>query len=425
MAWSIQDGFHPKELTPGDAIRYYVFPCFLVLVCTPGSLFLLWFGQGKDRPAPDASVFLGSSFAWTVVAVTLAWAYAFLRIPSAKCHGPTTYFGQTPEYQANGVLYFWASLIAFVFCCALWPDLPVSIYEEMPYIMGSLNSFALLFCVLLLVRGKYWPQSKERIGKFPLIYEYYRGMELHPRIFGVDIKQLIICRFGMIAWELLNLTYLFAGLRLHSYNAGFLVSVLLQSIYLAKFFWWEAGYFDTLDIIYDRAGFYLCYGCLVFVPSIYAFSSYYFVAHPPLVSDVTAWVVFGLGIAFVLLNYKVDYEKQVFKNTGGKCEIWGKPARYLEVEYSTTSGVKRSKLLTSGFWGMSRHFNYVFELLAAYSWAVVGIHYGAWPFLYSTILTILLVQRIFRDEEKCSKKYGKYWDQYCKRVPYRLIPGVF
>ena len=35
------------------------------------------------------------------------------------------------------------------------------------------------------------------------------------------------------------------------------------------------------------------------------------------------------------------------------------------------------------------------------------------------------MHRIFRDEEKCRKKYKSYYAEYCKKVPYRLIPGIF
>ena len=34
---------------------------------------------------------------------------------------------------------------------------------------------------------------------------------------------------------------------------------------LFRFFYWETGYFNTLDITLDRAGYYLCWGCLTWV----------------------------------------------------------------------------------------------------------------------------------------------------------------
>lgn len=43
------------------------------------------------------------------------------------------------------------------------------------------------------------------------------------------------------------------------------VSVILQLTYITKFFHWEMGYMNSMDIQHDRAGFYLCWGCLVSV----------------------------------------------------------------------------------------------------------------------------------------------------------------
>ena len=81
-------------------------------------------------------------------------------------------------------------------------------------------------------------------------------------------------------------------------------------------------------------------------------------------------------------------------------------------------------MLLSGFWGLARHMNYVFEIMLATCWSLPAAHYGVVPFAYVIFLTILLVHRTFRDEEKCSAKYGDGWKQYCQIVPYRFIPYI-
>ena len=58
------------------------------------------------------------------------------------------------------------------------------------------------------------------------------------------------------------------------------VSVGLMCLYCTKFFWWEAGYWNTMDIMHDRAGYYLCWGCMVWVPCIYTSPAMYLVHHP-------------------------------------------------------------------------------------------------------------------------------------------------
>ena len=39
-------------------------------------------------------------------------------------------------------------------------------------------------------------------------------------------------------------------------------------------------YFGSMDIAHDRAGFYLCWGCLVWVPSVYTSPAMYLVRRP-------------------------------------------------------------------------------------------------------------------------------------------------
>ena len=50
---------------------------------------------------------------------------------------------------------------------------------------------------------------------------------------------------------------------------------------------------------------------------------------------------------------------------------------------------------------------------------------GPLPIFYAAFLTILLVHRAHRDEEKCLKKYGAYYEDYMARVKYRIVPGVY
>ena len=87
-------------------------------------------------------------------------------------------------------------------------------------------------------------------------------------------------------------------------------------------------------------------------------------------------------------------------------------SRYIEAFYTITDPKtgkqveRRSLLLASGFWGVARHFHYVFELTAAWSWCLLAnpMKNGVVPLFYATFLTILLLHRAKRDETKCQKK---------------------
>merc|ERR1712107_684212 len=140
-------------------------------------------------------------------------------------------------------------------------------------------------------------------------YQFYAGIELHPRLFGVDIKQWTNCRVGMLGWALLVLNFSIASIQLNHWHLAPLTNSVLINLYLLKFFYWETGYFNTLDITLDRAGYYLCWGCLTYVQSLYTFTSYYMVSNPSKVSDSGAFAMFMFGILSLILNYTADYQK--------------------------------------------------------------------------------------------------------------------
>lgn len=47
------------------------------------------------------------------------------------------------------------------------------------------------------------------------------------------------------------------------------------------------------------------------------------------------------------------------------------------------------------------------------------------PYFYLLYFTALLVHREARDEQQCLQKYGLAWREYCRRVPYRIVPYIY
>jgi len=210
-----------------------------------------------------------------------------------------------------------------------------------------------------------------------------------------------------------------------SVSYGTMVNVGLQLIYIAKFFWWETGYLSSMDIAHDRAGFYICWGVLAFLPCVYTSHSMFLAEHPDSMSIFTAIVIFAAGLACVWINYDCDRQRQYFRRTQGQCKIWGTDPFFIEAKYRTEAGETMTNLLLgSGWWGVARHFHYLPELAAAACWTI-PVCTRAWlPYFYVPYLALLLVDRAFRDDARCYSKYGKYWEQYCKKVPYMILPGL-
>ena len=120
-----------------------------------------------------------------------------------------------------------------------------------------------------------------------------QGMELYPRIGkNFDIKVFTNCRFGMMSWAVLAVTYCIKQVLLDTFplcyditwmflwvliwsesltllicgpytflyqyeingrvSDSMLVNTILMLVYVTKFFGWEAGYWNSMDIAHDR-----------------------------------------------------------------------------------------------------------------------------------------------------------------------------
>mgnify|MGYP001435207278 FL=1 len=136
---------------------------------------------------------LGSVYAWKVVLTFYFWAFVSLKVPSKIFKGPATPNGYIPLYSANGFQYYLVSLLVFLTLTFVFPSVCVDIYQDFSNIIQVLNVSSLLLCGYLVFKGKHFPETKndplQTVDK-PLPYLFYRGIELHPRFFDVDIKQV-------------------------------------------------------------------------------------------------------------------------------------------------------------------------------------------------------------------------------------------
>eukprot|EP00980_Cylindrotheca_fusiformis_P016177 scaffold4809_cov116-Cylindrotheca_fusiformis.AAC.1 len=352
--------------------------------------------------------------------------------------GPETLTGHVPKYVDNAMAHCFSFSPLFWLGSNLGPlklyDFGI-FYDLFPGAVAFLNLFGIVFCVFLTFKGRYYPSTQDYGSSGSFLKDYLWGTELYPRIYGLDVKRFINCRFSMTFWQLCGLSFAYRSYTLHDgeIDYGILFSAISQYLYLVKFFSWEMGYMRSIDIIVDRAGYEIQWGCLVWVPSVYTLHTRYLVQHPSGLSFGVAAFLFVLSLLGVVLNYKADHEREVFRATNGKCKIWGKDPTYIEAKYAVMdrkTGKKTEKtslLLASGCWGVARHFQYFFELTAAWSWCLLTnpMQNGILPFFYAIFLTYLLIDRANRDSEKCHLKYGKYYEEYCKLVPYKIVPGLY
>ncbi|XP_018409807.1 PREDICTED: delta(14)-sterol reductase isoform X2 [Nanorana parkeri] len=222
------------------------------------------------------------------------------------------------------------------------------------------------------------------------LYDFFIGHELNPRIGSFDLKYFCELRPGLIGWCLINLCFLMKEIELRGSPSLSMILVCgFQALYVMDALWHEEAILTTMDIAHDGFGFMLAFGDLCWVPFTYSLQAYFLVSHAQELSTLAAVVI-------ILIN---------------------------GLETIPTATGKR--LLVSGWWGLVRHPNYLGDLIMALAWSLpCGVSHIL-PYFYVIYFTGLLVHREARDEHQCLKKYGLAWQEYCRRVPYRIFPYIY
>ena len=202
-------------------------------------------------------------------------------------------------------------------------------------------------------------------------------------------------------------------------SPGTILYAALFSFFVCEYLFFEEVHLYTYDFFAERVGFKLGWGCITFYPYFYCVGLWSAASRPdpgtpaPLLALYA--IVFFTGWA---LSRGANLQKFLFK-TRPDAKLFGVLAPEV-----VTDGERR--LLCSGFWRLSRHINYLGEILMATGLALaLGWPLDPWPWLYPLYYVALLFPRQADDDRRCAAKYGALWEEYRKRVPYRIIPGVY
>ncbi|CAM9554575.1 unnamed protein product [Ectocarpus fasciculatus] len=428
--------------------RTTVGPLFLILV--PPFFVVFWWHLLVSHSGSWASLWgdlkaAGPEYVLDVVPSPVdpaAWKYILgfgifeivlmVGLPGKAFRANPTATGHIPVYKANGMLSYLVTLATL--CALVATDRldPKNVYDKLGEIFTGLSVFSLFFVLLLTVKGLYFPSTDDSGSNGSFLQNYWWGTELYPRVFGADVKMFTNCRFGMMYWAVGAVIYAYTQQQMYGkLSSSMAVSVILQLTYITKFFHWEMGYMNSMDIQHDRAGYYLCWGCLVWVPAVYSSPGIYLVKHPISLGWYGASAILLLGLLSIWANFDADRQRHAFRQARtlhrakGDIIVWGKPAEYITAGYINARGEKASSLLLcTGWWGVARHFHYLPEITGAFFWTVPALFETPTPYFYVIFLVLLLTDRAFRDDTRCRGKYGKHWDKYCAQVPYKIVPGI-
>jgi delta14-sterol reductase len=287
-----------------------------------------------------------------------------------------------------------------------------------------------------------------------MIYDWFIGRELNPRITlpligEIDIKEFMELRPGMLAWMLFDLAFIAKQYRNYGYVTDSIVLVtVMQSIYILDGLYMEPAILTTMDITQDGFGFMLAFGDLAWLPFLYSTQARYLATHPVHLGVVGLAILAGpLLVGFSIFRLS-NSQKNSFRTNPNDPKL--SHLKYIETKAGT-------RLLVSGWWGVSRHINYLgdwtqswpycmvtgvagYTILSAGTGAegaikmadgrelVTGAARGwgmIFTYFYIVYFGVLLVHRQMRDDEKCERKYGEDWKRYCSIVRSKIVPGIY
>lgn len=249
---------------------------------------------------------------------------------------------------------------------------------------------------------------------------YYGRIENLQWIRGrIDVKMWLYLA-GAIVLELNTLSFMAHHLMLYgtSSSTGIILTTILLTYFVIDYLTFEEVHLYTYDLFAERIGFKLGWGCLVFYPFFYVIPLWSTVDLPG--SPIQNWLFVIFILVFLagwILSRGANLQKFYFKKDPTKPFIGILPQ-------TLSNGNQR--LLVNGFWGISRHVNYLGEILMATGIVLcTGYPTLIWPWLYPLYYVFLLFPRQKDDDVRCALKYGTLWDEYKTKVPYRIIPYVY
>lgn len=313
------------------------------------------------------------------------------------------------RYHLNGLRVFLLTVAAWASIC--WSGLLPwdAFYVHRWELLASACALGLLFSAAIV-----FPAPKVK----GLLADFYLGRLDNPQALGgrLDAKMWLYL-IGAIMLALNLASFAAAHVLAHpdDPSPGVFVSTGLFTFFLVEYLNFEEVHLYTYDFMAEKVGFKLGWGCLTFYPFFYAVGLWTQAAkpnpHTPTWALVGAVLLFFTGWAFAR---GANLQKFHFKRD---------PTRKF---LGMTPVALEGRVLVSGFWGLSRHINYLGELLMASGITLALGYPGSWePWLYPLYYVALLFPRQHFDDLRCAAKYGPLWTEYVKRVPYRIIPFVY
>jgi protein-S-isoprenylcysteine O-methyltransferase Ste14 len=343
---------------------------------------------------------------WMSAFVHISLTYVFitvlhLLVPARCVRG---YVRDGPSfYRLNGLAVFLLVSVAFVLLLRCVHAIDVEYLVALRLKHATCACLLGVMCTLLLVL----PHEKNS-SSFWL--DIYLGRLKNPQWFAdrVDVK-ILLYLLGGTTLQLNLIVFYLEHVDVEQPVSNISVYVLLYSFFLVDYFSNEHVHLYTFDFIVEYVGFKLVWGCLAFYPFFYPLAMWCAVRSMPL-SSLRLLSSIGLFVLGWILSRGANNQKYRFR-TDPKGVFLGL------VQPISING----RLLCSGWWSLARHINYLGDTFMAVG-LTIAVNGSAATWLYPFYYVVLFVARERTDYQRCQEKYGPDWNEYCQRVPYRIVP---
>lgn len=324
-----------------------------------------------------------------------------------------THSNEKLKYRLNGIYVLFAVVAAW-FLLGYAGMMPWDwLYLQRWYVLAGAFVLGIVFTLLIVLP---FPPVKKSLAA-----DLFLGRLDNPQLLGgrIDAKMWLYL-VGAVMLELNVLSfaahhYLLYG---NAASPGILLSAALLTFFVVDYLTFEEVHLYTYDLFAEKVGFKLGWGCMVFYPFFYSIALWSTAGLQPVS------VPSGLLVAYVVLFFTgwglsrgANLQKYYFKKNPKQS--------FLGIIPQTITD-RNNTLLVNGFWGLSRHVNYLGEILMATGIILCTGHpLLIAPWLYPLYYVALLFTRQQDDDKRCALKYGPLWEAYKQKVPYRIIPYLY
>ena len=264
-------------------------------------------------------------------------------------------------------------------------------------------------------------KSTKEFDNRSTLESFYCGIEWNPRVWNIDIKMFnYLIGAVLLACNVVSAVATHASKREHNLDLSNSMYAYLIPMcwFISEYLWFENVHVYTYDIFRERTGFKMCWGCWFFYPFFYCIGIW------PIVTssvDISKEACIGCILVFYsgwVLTRGANLQKFSWRHK--------KSPTFLGIQNQTVPG-SDGRLLVSGWWGIARHINYTGEIIQGIGLALPAyLCSGSYlSFLYPLYYVLLFVGRDQDDDKGCKEKYGASWDRYVRKVPYRMLPGIY